>query len=77
MKINEHKDPLNLIFFGKYQPIEKLGEGSFGKIYKARNIKDEQVYALKLETRANGQNLLESEAYIMGYLKASTKIYIK
>ena len=36
-------------------------------IYKAK-FKDEE-YALKFENRKRGQNLLQSEAYIMSYLK--------
>ena len=36
------------IFFGKYKPEKKLGEGSFGKIYSAFNINTNEKYALKL-----------------------------
>ena len=37
-----------LIFFNKYKPSKKLGEGSFGKIYSAENILNEQKFALKM-----------------------------
>jgi serine/threonine protein kinase len=56
-------------FFNKYRPLKKLGEGSFGKIYSAVNINNEQKFALKMEYKEAPQNLLESEAYILCYLK--------
>ena len=36
------------LFFNKYKPIKKLGEGSFGKIYSAININNKQKFALKM-----------------------------
>ncbi len=36
------------LFFNKYKPEKKLGEGSFGKIYSAVNITNQQKYALKM-----------------------------
>ena len=36
------------LFFNKYKPVQKLGEGSFGKIYSAVNINNHQQFALKL-----------------------------
>ena len=64
----ENNDPLmNTIFFSKYKPIKKLGEGSFGKVYKVEY--NNNYYAMKLENKNNNQGLLESEATIMTYLK--------
>jgi serine/threonine protein kinase len=63
-------------FFNKYRPLKKLGEGSFGKIYSAVNINNEQKFALKMEYKEAPQNLLESEAYILCYLKGCKLIYI-
>ena len=34
--------------FHKYILIKKLGEGSFGKIYSAVNINNQQKFALKM-----------------------------
>ncbi len=65
---NTNKDPLlNKIFFSKYKTIKKLGEGSFGKVYKA--IYDNKLFAIKFEKRSSNHSLLESEATIMNYLK--------
>ena len=36
------------LFFNKYKPVKKLGEGSFGKIYSAVNINNQQKFALKM-----------------------------
>lgn len=57
------------IFFSKYKPEKKIGEGSFGKIYSAINVNTNENFALKMELREGGQNLLESEAYVLCYLK--------
>lgn len=36
------------IYFSKYKPEKKIGEGSFGKIYCAINIFTNERFALKL-----------------------------
>lgn len=59
------------VFFSKYKTIKKIGEGSFGKIYEAEFNGD--YYALKFESRTKGQDLLETEAKIMSYLKGRNK----
>ena len=71
---NNHSDKelLNKLFFNKYLTVKKLGEGSFGMIYKAK-FKEEE-FALKIENRKRGQSLLQSEAYIMSYLKGRKNI---
>ena len=57
------------IFFSKYKPDKKIGEGSFGKIYLAHNVQNGEKYAIKLEDRNIEQSLLEQETYILCYLK--------
>ena len=64
----EEKDPLlECLFFSKYKTIQKLGEGSFGKVYKA--VYDGEYYALKMEDASQNYNLLEIEATILQYLQ--------
>ena len=64
----KNQDPLlHKKYFSKYRTIKKLGEGSFGKVYKAEY--NGEYYAIKFEERNKGQNLLETEATIMSYLK--------
>ena len=70
------RDPIiGKIFFSKYKAIKKLGEGSFGKVYKAEYNGD--YYAIKMESKSKEQGLLELEATIMSYLKGPNIPYIK
>ena len=69
-------DPLlHKKFFLKYRTIKKLGEGSFGKVYKAEY--NNEFFAIKFENKEKGDNLLETEATIMGYLKGPYVPHIK
>ena len=62
------EDPLiGQKLLNKFTLIKKLGEGSFGSIYSAKS--QHNWYAVKLESRKHGQNLLENEACIMCYLR--------
>ena len=62
---NKEDDFIGHIFVNKYNCIEKLGEGSFGIIYKVEY--NGNYYAMKLEKKE--LNYLENEASIMNYLK--------
>ena len=65
------KDPIiNTLFFGKYKAIKKLGEGSFGKVYKVEY--NNKIYAMKLESKKHSQGILESEATIMTSFSSRT-----
>lgn len=46
--MNNDNDIENKIYFSKYKPEKKIGEGSFGKIYSATNIYTNEEFALKL-----------------------------
>ena len=59
---------LNQVFFNKYKLVKKLGEGSFGMIFKAES--PEGLFAFKFEKkRPNKRTLLKNESNIMMYLK--------
>ena len=61
-------DLINQIFFNKYKLVKKLGEGSFGMIFKAESPNGK--YAFKFEKkRPNKRSLLKGESQIMMYLK--------
>ena len=69
----EEKDPLlNTTFFSKYKTLKKLGEGSFGKVYKA--IYNNEYFALKMEEASLEHNLLEKESTILQYLQEGFNI---
>ena len=66
----DDSDPLiGTFLFHKYLLIKKLGQGSFGSIYSAKE--NNNLYAIKFENKNKGQNLLENEAYIMHYLNGT------
>ena len=67
----------NKIFFSKYKADSKIGQGSFGNIYSAHNINNGELYALKFEKRNRGRSLLETETYILCYLKGEGIPFIK
>jgi serine/threonine protein kinase len=52
----------------KYKLIEKIGEGSFGSIYKGENIRTRENIAIKVEPIKEGINLLKNETKIYQYL---------
>ena len=73
---SKKRDPLlNEIFFEKFKTIKKLGEGSFGKVYKAEY--NGEYYALKFESRSRAKSLLEMEGTIMAYLQGPNIPFIK
>jgi serine/threonine protein kinase len=51
----------------KYEIIEKLNEGSFGQVFKAKHVRTGQLVAVKIE-RKSGNSLLKNEAKIYQYL---------
>lgn len=52
----------------KYNLLNKIGEGSFGSIYKAENSRKREEVAIKVEPVLNGNNLLKNESKIYQYL---------
>ena len=67
----------NKIYFNKYKADSKIGQGSFGNIYSAHQIHNGEKYALKLEKKNGSHSLLETETYILCYLKGEGIPFIK
>ena len=63
----ESDNLLNTLFLSKYRTVQKLGEGSFGCVYKV--IHEDEYYALKIEDISLNHDLLENEATILSYLQ--------
>ena len=57
----------------KYRVIEKIGEGSFGYIYKGENIRTREKVAIKVEPIGKN-NLLKNESIIYYHLKNTNGI---
>jgi serine/threonine protein kinase len=58
----------------KYKLIDKIGEGSFGSIYKAHNIRTQEFVAIKVEPIENATKLLKNESIIYNYLNHIPRI---
>jgi len=58
---------MNGLIGKKYILVEKIGEGSFGSVYKAENIRTKELVAIKVEKR-NDIGLLKNETKIYQYL---------
>ena len=59
----------NKIIFKKYKILKIIGRGSFGSVYKGKNIITNEPVAIKVEEVSPSSNVLENEAYILFYLK--------
>lgn len=64
-------------YFNKFKITKKLGQGSFGQVYQGFNLETNDLVALKFvfnnifiqELKSSNNNLLETEAYRLIYLK--------
>jgi serine/threonine protein kinase len=52
----------------KYKLLNKIGEGTFGSIYKGENCRKREEVAIKVEPILNGTTLLKNESNIYQYL---------
>lgn len=59
---------MNVAINNKYLIIQKIGEGSFGTIYKGQNIRTKEYVAIKVEPIRKGTKLLKNESIIYNHL---------
>ena len=57
------------IFFNKYKLQKMINKSEFCYVYQGINLIDKELVAIKIENRVASDNILESEAYILFYLK--------
>ena len=53
----------------KYVLLEKIGEGSFGSIFKGKNFRTNELVAIKVEPIYSNLKLIKNETIIYQYLK--------
>lgn len=59
---------MSTIIANKYEIIELLGEGTFGKVFKGKNIRSNEEIAIKIQHK-DIENVLKHEAKIYRFLK--------
>ena len=52
----------------KYELLEKIGQGAFSQIFKGRNIRTNELIAIKIEPKTATIKLLQNETRIYKYL---------
>lgn len=65
---------LGTVLKDKWQLIEKIGGGGFGEIYKAKDMTNNEVYAVKAESCTTGKQVLRIEALILKRLQGISQI---
>lgn len=58
----------------KYELISIIGSGTFGKIYKGKNIRTQEEVAIKMESIQSEINSLKHESKIYQYLNGNKGI---
>ena len=75
---DKHKIPLIVMDYilvnSKYNILELIGEGTFGRVYKAENIRTKELVAIKVEPIKKELKMLKNEANIYHYLMNSNGI---
>lgn len=64
---------MSLVVEGKYKITSKVGEGSFGKIFKGINVNSDEEVAVKIE-KSSDSSLLKTEAKIYKLLENITGV---
>ena len=55
----------NRLIFGKYKIIKKIGKGAFSSVFKAKQLINQKMVAMKVQKKINTYGNLEEEAYFL------------
>ena len=64
---------LNKIFLAKYIPIQKIGQGAFRSVYKAKG--GDEFVAMKFENRSNEYDIFRRRIYDNALFKRTSDSY--
>lgn len=59
---------MSVTIANKYEIIENIGEGTFGKVFKGKNVRSNEEIAIKIQHK-DIENVLKHEAKIYKYLR--------
>ena len=57
------------LFANRYEIIDKLGNGSFGRVYLVKDTKTGKEYALKVEKATNTRNTMAKELEVYSHIR--------
>lgn len=61
---------MTIIINKKYSVLSKIGQGQFGQVYSGKNVKTDEIVAIKIEILDMSLNNLKHETTLLHYLRS-------